>query len=317
VTVLAVDLGGSHIGCAVVNGGSVLAASSLPVQGVSLSLALPRIEVTLRQQCRTLGISPENCRGIGFGIPAIVDSRTTEILSVLNKFEDVRGADLLAWSRRAFGLPARLQNDAALALLGECEQGAGRGFGDVVMVTLGTGIGVAVMLQGKIMTSRLGQAGCLGGHLTVRFNGRPCICGNLGCAEAEASTAALPGLCAGWPGFAGSLLAREPVCDFAALFRAKDAGDRVAQEVFDHCIDVWSALAVTLVHAYGPQRMIFGGGVLRRAEEILPAIRTFVHEHTWKTTRGAVSIEPASLGEAAAFLGAEALFGDEFTQEMR
>jgi glucokinase len=217
-------------------------------------------------------------------------------------------AALRAWGEDAFGLPVKIENDTSLALLGEHRAGAAKGIEDVVLVTLGTGIGVSALLQHQLLRSRLGHAGALGGHFTIRFDGRRCACGNIGCAEAEASTSVLPAVAADWPNFSQSSLAREPALNFAALFRAKDAGDVVAREIVDHCIAIWSALAATLVHAYGPDLMLFGGGVMRRGEEILGPVRAFVKHHTWKSSRGSTRIEAATLGEEAAFIGAEALF---------
>ena len=311
MNVLALDLGGSHIGCALVSGGRVLASSRLPTDAQSFTRLLPALRAELLGHCRTAGIAPEGCAGLGIGVPSIVDSVRGEILSSFNKFTDLNGPELIAWSKAELGVPAKLENDAKLALLGEHAAGAGRGTEDLVMVTLGTGIGVAAMLQNRLLTSRLGQAGCVGGHLTVEVQGRPCICGNLGCAEAEASTWALPALCSARPGFAGSLLAREEVLDFAAVFRACDAGDAVANAVLSRCLDVWAALATSLVHAYGPQRILFGGGVMQRGDAILPHIRDFVQRHSWQTSRGGAVIEAASLGESAAFIGAETLFQED------
>src|SRR6202044_1967525 len=187
------------------------------------------------------------CKGLGIGFPAIVDSRSCEVLSTLgSKFADCTAADLQAWSKREFSLPLRIENDAKLALLGEHSAGSAQGFEDVVMITLGTGIGVAVMLQHKLMRSQMGQAGNLGGHLVVRFDGRPCVCGAIGCAEAEASTSVLPELCREWPGFEESSLAREAELNFATLFRSRKAGDQVAIQLIEHCIAIWSALTVSL-----------------------------------------------------------------------
>jgi glucokinase len=124
-----------------------------------------------------------------------LESRTGEVLSTLNKFADIQQVDLSAWSARELGLPVRFENDARMALLGEHSAGAAQGAQDVVMVTLGTGIGGAAMLQGHLLHSRYGQAGCLGGHLTVNFRGRRCKCGAIGCAEAEASTSVLEEVC--------------------------------------------------------------------------------------------------------------------------
>ena len=325
MTVLALDLGGSHVGCAVVRNGVALASSCAATDATSLRALLPELAMRLRENCRVAGISAGQCSGIGIGFPAIVDSTTGELLSTLgDKFADLTAAEIQAWSSREFGLPVRIENDAKLALLGERFAGAAKDVEDVVMVTLGTGIGVAVMLQNRLLHSHLGQAGNLGGHLVVRFDGRPCVCGAIGCAEAEASTSVLPAVCREWPGFAASSLARKPELstksnqelnpelNFATLFQARDAGDQVAGEVIAHCIAVWSALTVSLVHAYGPQLILFGGGVANRGEEILRPIRAYVQQHSWKTVRGAARIEAASLGADAAFIGAEALFVQEF-----
>ncbi len=312
MSVLTLDLGGSHVGCAVVAHGRVLACSTLETDARSMARLLPQIKANLLDCCRASGIEPQACQGLGIGIPSLVDGRTSEILSAFNKFVDLNTADLSAWSKDAFGLPVRFENDAALALLGEHHAGAAKGIEDVVLVTLGTGIGVGVMLQHRLLRSHLGHAGSLGGHLVVRFDGRRCACGAVGCAEAEASTSVLPAIAASWPGFERSQLAKEPQLNFAALFHAKEAGDAVARQILDHCLSVWSALAVTLVHAYGPRLMLFGGGVMRRGEEILGPVRAYVGQHAWQTSRGTTRIEAAALGEHAALIGAEALFDDGY-----
>ncbi len=312
MSVLALDLGGSHVCCAVVNHNLVLASSTIKTNARSLLELLPELTTRLRETCRAAGVSLKSCQGLGIGFPAIVDSRSGEILSTLGvKFADITGVELQAWSSSEFGLPLRIENDAKLALLGERFAGAAKGFEDVVMVTLGTGIGVAVMLQNRLLHSYMGQAGTTGGHIGVRFNGRPCVCGAIGCAEAEASTSVLPDLCREWPRFAESSLSQEPQLNFATLFKARDAGDPFAKELIDHCIAIWAALTVSLIHAYGPQVILFGGGITQRGEDILRPIRAYVAQHSWKTSRGIARIEAAALGVDAALIGAEALFQEE------
>nr|WP_246409095.1 ROK family protein [Granulicella aggregans] len=309
---MAVDLGGSHVGLAVEAEGRVLAEMTIATDARSMSEVLPKIEAGLLDCCERAGVSPRNCRGIGFGIPSLVDGRTGEVLSAFNKFADLDAGALRGWSEVVFGLPLRIENDAALALLGEHRAGAARGFGDVVLVTLGTGIGVSAMLEHRLIRSRMGHAGSLGGHFTLKMDGRRCACGAIGCAEAEASTSVLPAIAAAWPGFAESELAASTRLDYAEVFRAKEAGDRVAREIVDHSIAVWSALAATLVHAYGPQVILFGGGVMARGEEILGPVRAYVQRHAWRSSRGASQIESAALGTHAAYVGAEALFEEGY-----
>jgi glucokinase len=309
MTVLALDLGGSHIGCGIVEGGRVLAVSTINGAARSRANVLSQLKAALLETCQSAGVRSESCSGIGVGFPGVVDGQSGEILSTLgNKFDDLNSEDLRAWCEREFGLPMRIENDARLALLGEHFAGAAKGFEDVVMVTLGTGIGVAAMLNNSLLRSRLGHAGSIGGHIPVRLNGRKCVCGAIGCAEAEASTSVLPEICGAWPGFSRSLLAQEPVLDFAALFRCKDTGDEVASEVLSHCMAVWSALSVGLIHVYGPELLLLGGGVMKRGEDILNPIRAYVHQHSWKTSRGLTQIKACGLGADAALIGAEALF---------
>ena len=316
---LSIDLGGSHMAVAVVEETSLLAHASMATVAGSLTGELDLLSAEVRQCITRSGVSPASLRGIAMGFCGIVDGRTGEILSTLDKYTDAPDVDLHAWAKREFGLPLRIQNDASMALLGEHAAGAARGASDVVMVTLGTGIGGAAMIEGRLLTSRAGQAGCLGGHLPVNYKGRLCSCGAVGCAEAEASTAVLPQLCREHTAFADSMLAKESLLNFETLFCAVDASDAVAQDVLKHCTDVWSALTVGLIHAYGPELVIFGGGVTRRGDSLLDPIRAYVGEHAWRTTRGLPRIEMAELGEYAALLGGPSLFLNEpraFAEQM-
>lgn len=308
MSVLGLDLGGSHITCGIVRDADVLASFTLKTEAHALTPLLPELAQRLRAICDSMSIPLSSCRGLGIGFPAVVDGRNNEILATHGKFTDVTADDLQVWCQQEFGLPVRIENDARLALLGEHSAGAAKGFEDAVIVTLGTGIGAAAMLQGRLVHSYMGQAGTLGGHLSVSYQGRPCKCGAIGCAEAEASTAALPTMCRDWPGFADSALAGQLSQNFVTLFRASDAGDLVAQQILERCIEVWSALAVTLVNAYGPQILIFGGGVMKRGEEILNPIRDYVEKHAWRTSRGMARIAVSALEGNAALVGAESLF---------
>jgi glucokinase len=94
------------------------------------------------------------------------------------------------------------------------------------------------------------------------------------------------------------------------LFQSADAGDEVACLILDHCISVWSALTVSLIHAYDPKVIVFGGGVMRRQEAILPRIREHVDRHAW-AERGSVKIAASTLGSSAALLGALPLLRGE------
>jgi glucokinase len=316
--VLSIDFGGSHIAVAVVRDGAVLAQHRRTTEARLLADELNATAAMARSCAAACSLRFSEFAGVAVGFCGVVDAEGGQILSTLNKYPDALQTDWARWAWREFGLALRLQNDACLALLGEVASGAAQGYRDVVMVTLGTGIGGAAMIDGRLLHSRAGQAGCLGGHLPVNFAGRRCPCGAIGCAEAEASTAVLPQLLREHPGFAASVLAYETTLDFRALFRAADAADLVAQAVLDHCLHVWSVLAVGLIHAYGPEVLVFGGGVLQRGEVLLEPIRRYVEQHMWRTSRGVPHVVAAGLGEQAALIGGATLFpGSSVTNASR
>ncbi len=309
---LSLDMGGTHIGCGVVRDGQILAHASIETKHAqSLASLLPGIEETLARLLGECGENAASCAGLAIGFPGIVDARTGKILSTLKKYEDVQQLDLAAWSREAFHLPLRIENDARMALLGEQYAGCARDTQDVVMMTLGTGIGGAAMLQGKLLRGGHAQAGCLGGHFPVNYDGRACSCGNIGCAEAEAAGWSLPGIVRDHPQFQESALARAETIHFRALFDAAEQGDAVALDVRRHCLEVWSADAVALIHAYDPEVVVMGGGVMHRADVILPFVQTHVNQHAW-TAWGKPQVRAAGLGEHAGLLGAVPLLMEVF-----
>ncbi len=138
------------------------------------------------------------------------------------------------------------------------------------MVTLGSGIGGAALLNGCLLQSKHGLAGTISGHLPVVLGGRLCSCGNRGCAEAEASTVFLGEIYREQSGAPSGVLANRQAIGFADVFRAADEGDKPAVATLERCLQVWSALTVALIHAYDPEVVVFGGSVLKRASDILP-----------------------------------------------
>ena len=189
-----------------------------------------------------------------------------------------------------------------MALLGERHAGALVGSDDAALLVLGTGIGTAAMIGGTLLRGRHFQAGCLGGHLSIGLDGAPCICGGVGCIEAEASTWALPRLVAAI-GTDASALAGEPELDFEAVFRVARGGDPAAVAVRDHCVALWSVAVINLIHAYDPEIVLVTGGILAAVDDILPAMREHIRRYAW-TPWGEPRLVVGSLGTNAALLGA-------------
>jgi glucokinase len=301
---LAVDLGGSHATCALVNDAQVLRAKTLTTEGShGLAPVLILLADAFREILREAKTKPGDCAGLAFCFCGLVDHRSAKVISTNAKYDDAPGLNLRGWCEESLGVRFEIENDARMALLGEVYAGAAQGFQDVVMVTLGTGIGGAAMIQGRLLGGKHAQAGCLGGHFPILFNGRPCTCGAIGCAEAEASGWSLPEVCRSTNGFETSPLAKEEKITFERLFHYSDLGDPVAVEVRERCLAVWGAATVALIHAYDPEVVVFGGGVMKSAATILPFVQDYVNRHAW-TPWGKVSVRNAQLGNHAALLGA-------------
>jgi glucokinase len=300
---LAIDLGGTHATCGLVEDRKLLAWETFDANGTQLASILPTIEATFRKLVQRESLAPQDFAGIAAGFAGIVDSRSGRILGTNGKYEDGPEIDLDGWSRKALGIPMRIENDARMALLGESFTGAANGFTDVVMMTLGTGIGGVAMIEGKLLRGKHAQAGCLGGHIPVLFTGRTCTCGAIGCAEAEASGWSLPLIVKDWPGVAQSALAKYSNVGFKELFEESAGGDSIAVAIRDRCLNVWAVDAVGLVHAYDPEIIVIGGGVMKSAEVIIPYVERYVQKHAW-TPWGKVRVRAAALGNNAALLGA-------------
>lgn len=306
MTLLGLDLGGSHAACSLISGQAVLATEHLSfADSTSLTAVLPEITSCLR---RLAASAKEPVSGLGIGMCGLVDSRRNRVLSTNGKYEDTVMFDFETWSLQSLGVPVRLENDARLALRGEMYAGAAKGVADVVMFTLGTGIGGVAAMDGRPLVGAHGQAGVLCGHVPVRAHGRRCTCGGQGCAEAEASGWSLPMVCGEWPGFALSCLADKPL-NFKTLFDCSAAGDKIAMEVREHCLTVWGMMAVAAVHSFDPELIVLGGGAMRAANQILPPLQQYVEQNTW-TPWGKVRIAAAELGDQAAALGVPTLFAE-------
>ncbi len=312
----ACDIGGTRIKLGLVRAGTLLARTEIearPEDG--FAAALDRVAREKPAVCSEAGVSVGELTGFALAFPGIIEPGTDRILSVpAGKFDDVVGTDAHEIVQRVLGLPVFIINDANAALAGEWQFGAARGCRNVVMMTLGTGIGTSAIIEGVPLRGQHGQAGCLGGHMPVSVPGALCRCGNLGCAETEASTWVLPQRARAYPGFAESELAKAPALDYRAVFECAARGDRVAVELRERAFQVWSAAAVALIHAYDPERMIVGGGIMQSATEILEVIRAHVACHAW-TPWGKVVVAAAALGNDAGLIGAAASAETHFKGE--
>jgi glucokinase len=312
MTILACDLGGTQMKIGVVRDGVVLAQVTEPAYSKKgLAPQLPVLKAAWLRLLQQLELTPRDCAGISVAFPSLVDATSGRVLAEYGKFADAPGLDLRTWARAELGLPLAIENDARMALIGEWHAGAGRGLDDLAMMTLGTGLGTCAVIEGRVLRGKHGQAGVLGGHLSVRYGGRRCSCGNIGCAEAEASTAFLCDVAANLPEWDHSSLRHPATLNYAFVFQHAAEGDPCAVKLRDHSLLVWSTLAVNLIHAYDPERVILGGGIMASGDTILPWVRDYVSRHAY-TPWGKVQVVASELGDRAALIAGEWLLQEQF-----
>lgn len=314
MSILACDAGGTRIKLGIVDNGCLLADAVLPAESDrGLAYALPRIKDTLLTLCKQVNIDLPACRGIGMGFPALVDSRNGRVLNEYGKYRDAPDIDLKAWASAELGLPLAAENDARIALLGEWMYGSGSGSSNLAIITLGTGIGTAVISEGRLLRGPHFQAGNLCGHFIVNSGGALCFCGAHGCVEAETGSARLEDRLRSMPGFTQSVLAEKDRFDYADVFRSAAQGDAVSAAAVERAIRFWAVLCVNIIHAFDLDRIVFGGGLMADADVILPPIRDFVEKEK-NTPQRTVEIRAAEYPDHMALLGCEPLV-DELLKE--
>ena len=305
--VIAIDLGGTRIKLGLVKAGSVLLMSEMDSEsGQGLHTRLPQIEKKINALLAEARLTTADLIGIGIAIPGIVDPINKRVLSINGKYSDSLDLDLPAWAMETWGLPLDLENDTRAALLGEWQHGSGRGYDNVVLMTLGTGIGTSAVMEGQLVRGKHFQAGILGGHVVLNTHGNRCNCGTIGCAEAEASTWSLTQRALTHDAYPRSLLGGCDTVDYEAVFRCARQGDPLSITLRNESIDTWAACAYNLVQAYDPDLLILGGGVMASRDVIIPPIQQRLNQNPWATW-GNVAVVPGLLTNSAALLGVATL----------
>lgn len=297
---IVVDMGGTMIKIGIVRDGVILSNLRVPADShMSLRDKIDEIAGEIDVLIQRGSYTPI---GVGIAFPGIVDINSSKILSRYVKYPDAQEVDLSKWANERWSLPLVVENDARAALLGEWRYGAGTGYNDLALVTLGTGFGSAVMINGKLLRGRHHFAGNLGGHMTINLHGPVCNCGNIGCLETECSSWAIGNYIRSRPDFGTSGFKGGTELSFRTIFQAAARQDKFMSEVLIHCLNVWSTGIINFIHAYDPERIIIGGGVMKSQDVILPHVRRMVKEHSW-IRDDAVEIVPAEQVEFAGLLG--------------
>ena len=309
---IGIDLGGTNIAAGLVDGQARLLAeykikTQQPTSADTLARQFRQAALGL---CREQGVEPGQIQGIGIGVPGAVDPDAL----VMDYANNLNTGQLCVGGlfRPEFACPVYLENDANTAALGEWRTGAAGPVRSLVMVTLGTGIGGGVILDGALYTGFNHLAGEVG-HMVVEIDGWPCTCGRRGCWEAYASATGLVRMTRqALEEHPESLLhqevaARQGKVSARAPFLAAAKGDAAAQQVVERYIKYLACGINNLINCFQPERIVLGGGISGEGERLLAPLRRRVQAELYRAHCPQAEIVCARAGNRAGVIGAALL----------
>lgn len=310
-----VDLGGTKIRTVVATAeGEIVAGDQRPTAAAGGPEAvIERVVGSVEAALRRAGASLEQIVGIGVGAPGPVDVRRGAVVMAPN-LPGWRDVPLREALRQRLGVAVHLANDASVAALGEHRFGAGRGSQHMVYITVGTGIGGGLIIDGALYEGAAGGAGEVG-HMVLEPQGPPCGCGARGCLEALAAGPAIArqaesalGGAAGRPsllrGLAGGLLGGVTA---EMVVQAARQGDALSLEVLATAARYLGLGITNVVHLCNPELVVVGGSVAKAGELLLGPARRVLRQRGLPLLAEAVRVLPGELGDDAGTLGAVAL----------
>ncbi|MFK8242121.1 MULTISPECIES: ROK family glucokinase [unclassified Facklamia] len=312
--IIGIDLGGTSAKLAILTPeGDIQKKWSVETNILNGGVAIvPNIIESIQEQLNLLNLTPEDFYGIGMGSPGKVDAKEKTVIGAYN----------LNWSElqlvgqqfeTAFGIPFYIDNDANVAALGEQWKGAGNGEPDVVMFTLGTGVGGGVVINHQLVRGAGGTAGEVG-HIFVDEKHRfDCTCGNAGCLETVASATGIVKLARQYSNeFAGSSEIKERI-DSGEAVTARDIFDAAKDEdtFSEHVVEEFARyLGIATSHIaniLNPQIIVLGGGVSAAGKYLLEKVEKYHKEFSFPQVRDVTKLELAQIGNDAGVIGAARL----------
>lgn len=309
---IGVDIGGTNVKIAIVDtNGHIVYSNSVPTRAeMGYQYTINNIKSTITLSMKETGIPKENIGGIGVGLPGQIDSVNgiVRLLPNIPGWVDVPLAKIL---QDEFGLPTKLDNDVRVATLGEYKFGAGKGYKNLICITVGTGIGSGIMVNGQLVRGASLSAGEIGHMTLVDEGGEICGCGNTGCLEALASGPAIVKMAYEYIMGGKSCKFKEMSVNSSItsqiVAEAAEMGDAVAKTIF-YRIGRWIGIAMAnLVNILNPEVIIVGGGVAQAGDILLDPIREQIKRRALKISADTVKVVPAELGESAGVVGASLL----------
>lgn len=306
---LGIDVGGTTAKLGLVDGagrirGRATVSTGYDLTAEELVTRLAETSRLLRDQAEQAGLE---IRRAGLALPGMLLPDMSGVCNVTN-LPGLNDAPLRDWLAERLGLAVGLDNDACAAALGEYRYGAGRGAARLLVVTVGTGVGAGMVVEGAVFRT---SQGCLGdpGHVIVAPDGPRCGCGGRGCLEVMAAAPAIAHhaalLAAERPDSALAQLPRP--LDVAGVARAAATGDDAARQVLA-AAGRWLGMGLaSLLHILSPELILIGGGVAEAGDLLLKPLRESIHDYGMPFLTRPLTVARAALTADAGILGAAAV----------
>ncbi|MBN1436842.1 MAG: ROK family protein [Sedimentisphaerales bacterium] len=307
-----VDLGGTNVEvCLLSDSGEVVGRGAAPTEVALGPVSLvDRVAAICQEMLASSSIGVSEVRAFCIGSPGPISVSEGKIIKAGNLpgFDNFRLRGELS---ARLGVPGLLENDANVACWGEFWRGAGRGTTDMVMFTLGTGIGGGMVVAGELVHGSEDNGAELG-HMIIVPKGRKCSCGQCGCLEAYASAShtakrAMEALQAGRSSVLEGVLQRSGTITSKDVFECAVAGDELANEVVDGTAAALAQACVSMRHITEPQTVVLAGGMINAGDMLTSRVKKFYNEMMWNLKSETMEICLAQLGADAGVIGAAGL----------
>lgn len=266
------------------------------------SKILPDIAKTIEEKMDSKNIKKEEVDGVGIGVPGPVNDKG-DVLCAVNLYWGYK--ELSRELQELTGLPAKAGNDANVAALGEAWKGAAAGAKNVILVTLGTGVGGGIIVDGKIVSGHHGAGGEIGHACVVHGEEEACNCGNRGCLEQYASATGIVRMAKKELESSSddSKLRLEKEISAKAVLDAYKEGDALAVRVMDKVGDILGGALAIFSTVTDPEAIVIGGGVSKAGQPLIDCISKHYKKHAFSACKD-TPIMIASLGNDAGIYGA-------------
>ncbi len=311
---IGIDVGGTNVKIALVDdNGKIIYSNSVPTYAkMGYEYTVNNIKQAIKDLMKETNTTPSDIEGIGFDFPGQVDCKTG-VVKLAPNIPGWVNVPIAQMIEDEFHIPTRIDNDVRCAALGELKFGAGKGCENFICITVGTGIGSGIVINGKVVRGATNAAGELG-HIKLQMNGGPiCGCGDTGCLEAFASGPAIVAMAQEYIKGGKSTKFREMAAVEGGeitpymVAKAAEEGDPVAKRIFEIVGEYIGIGLTSVINLLNPERVIIGGGVAESGELLLGPIRKTIKERAMVVAGNAVEIVPAQLGNSAGVIGASML----------